>query len=193
MRRGVRAQLKHLNPSGRFPSGNVRFYYRPKGHRGIAMPDLPPDDPAFLNAYAKAAGVRPQHPSREGSIASGVELYKASDQFRALAQGTRDARRRMLDDVAERYGHASRCDLAPKHITKDLSGFCAHPETTGSRCGAGSANGWSNTTTFLVTQAMGSRSPPPRRATGTYLGPTTRSKRSAPTGLWAASSASPSS
>ena len=90
------------------------------------MPDLPPDDPAFLNAYAKAAGVRPRRPSREGSIASGVELYQASDQFRALAQGTRDARRRMLDDVAERYGNASRRDLESKHITKDLSGFSAH-------------------------------------------------------------------
>ena len=126
MRRGVRAKLKHLNPSGRFPSGNVRFYYRPKGQHGIAMPDLPPDDPAFLTAYAKAAGVRPRRASREGSIASGIELYKASDQFRALAQGTRNARRRMLDDVAERYGHASRRDLASKHITKDLSGFSAH-------------------------------------------------------------------
>ncbi len=126
MRRGVRPRLKHLNPSGRFPSGNVRYYYRPKGQKGIPMPDLPEDHPEFLAAYAKAAGVKPRRPSREGSLAAGFELYKASDAFAALAVGTRDARRRMIDDAAKRYGHANRASLAARHIEHDLRRFRGH-------------------------------------------------------------------
>lgn len=126
MRRGLRTRLKHLNPAGRFPSGNVRFYYRPKGQKGVPMPDLPPDHPEFLAAYARAAGVTPRRPTREGTLAAGVELYKASDAFAALAPGTREARRRMLDDVADRYGHGTRSDLAARHIEKDLARFRGH-------------------------------------------------------------------
>lgn len=126
MRRGIRARLKHLNPSGRFPSGNVRYYYRPKGQKGTAMPDLPPDHPEFLAAYAKAAGVAPRAPLREGSLASGVALYKASDAFAALAASTRSVRARMLDDIGQRYGHANRAELAPRHIEADLARFRGH-------------------------------------------------------------------
>lgn len=127
MRRGVRPlKLRHLNPSGTFASGNPRYYYRPKGRKGIAMPDLPMDHPQFLAAYAEAAGVQPRRPVREGSLAAGLDLYKASDAFAALATGTRDARRRMIDDAAERYGHANRADLRAAHIEKDLSRFNGH-------------------------------------------------------------------
>jgi integrase len=126
MRRGVQAKLKHLNPSGRFPSGNVRYYYRPKGSKGIAMPDLPTDHPAFLAAYAKAAGVEPRAPLREGSLASGLALYKGSDAFAALAASTQSVRVRVLDDIARRYGHANRAELAARHIEADLSQFRGH-------------------------------------------------------------------
>lgn len=126
MRRGVQAKLTHLNPSGRFPSGNVRYYYRPKGQRGIAMPDLPTDHPGFLAAYAKAAGVKPRAPMREGSLASGLTLYKGSDAFAALAPATRAVRIRMLDDLAQRYRHANRVELAERHIEADLAQFKGH-------------------------------------------------------------------
>ncbi len=122
--------MKHLNPSGRFPSGNVRFYYRPKGKKGIRMPDLPPDHPNFLSAYAKADGssietVRPRAGS--GSLGFAVEAYLKSDVFLvALADGTRAVRRRMLDEIRQRYGHGRIIDLQTKHIEADLSRFTGH-------------------------------------------------------------------
>ncbi len=127
MRRGIRAvKLKHLNRSGAFSSGNPRFYYRPKGQKGIAMPDLPMNHPKFLAAYAKAAGVMPRAPVVSGSLAAAVELYKGSDDFAFLAAGTRAARRRMLDDLAINYGHARTQHLRGEHIKKDLARFSGH-------------------------------------------------------------------
>jgi integrase len=90
------------------------------------MPDLPTDHPEFLAAYAKAAGVAPRPPLREGSLASGLALYKGSDSFAALAASTRATRARMLDDMAQRYGHANRAELAARHIEADLAQFKGH-------------------------------------------------------------------
>lgn len=121
--------MKHLNPSGRFPSGNVRYYYRPKGQKGIRMPDLPPDHPDFLGAYAEAAGSPKPVRARagSGSLALAVEGYLKSDVFLVgLAEGTRAVRRRMLDEIRERYGHGRVIDLQTKHIEADLSRFAGH-------------------------------------------------------------------
>lgn len=127
MRRSIQyVKLKHLNPSGYFPSGNPRFYYRPKGQMGIPMPDLPIDHPEFLKAYAKAAGVKPRRPVISGSVASAVFLYKSSDDFKALATGTRATRGRMLDELAELYGSAQVKGLRKEHVDKDLSRFAGH-------------------------------------------------------------------
>lgn len=121
--------MKYLNPSGRFPSGNVRYYFRPKGRKGIAMPDLPPDHPSFLAAYAIAAGSDEpiKVPAKSGSLAFGIQGYLKSDAFLiGLAEGTRVVRRRMLDDIRERYGHARVSDLQQKHIEADLNRFSGH-------------------------------------------------------------------
>lgn len=90
-------KLRNLNPSGRFPSGNVRYYYRPKGEKGVPMPDLPPDDQRFLDAYSVASGNKaPQNKRpRPGSIALAVPRYLKSEGFFDLAPGTRAARRRL--------------------------------------------------------------------------------------------------
>lgn len=122
-------KMKHLNPSGRFPSGNVRFYYRPKGQKGTPMPDLPPDHPDFLAAYAKAAGSQApaRRPAGSGSLALAVEGYLKSDVFLiGLKEGTRAVRRRMLDDIRERYGHAHAADLRQKHVEADLNRLSGH-------------------------------------------------------------------
>lgn len=116
-------RLKHLNPSGKLPSGNTRYYYRPKGKKGVAMPDLPPGHPDFLAAYAKAAGVTPRALVTRGSLGAALVLYKASDDYALLATTTRAQRRPILDDLVERYGHAPREGLARRHIEKDLERF----------------------------------------------------------------------
>jgi integrase len=120
--------LKHLNPSGKFPSGNTRFYYRPKGQKGVAMPDLPQDDPRFLAAYAAAAGVKKvRAPVVAGSLAAEIVLYKGSDHFKVLAPLVRARRLPTLDQFAEKYGHGRIKDLRPEHVEKDLSAFSGHP------------------------------------------------------------------
>lgn len=128
MRRSLRnVTLKHLSQSGTWHSENPRLYYKPKGQKGIAMPDFPQDHPMFLAAYAKAAGVTPRAPAIEGSIASAIEAYKRSDDFLiVLRASTRSVRRRMLDDIAERYGSGRVCDLADRHIQKDLDRLSGH-------------------------------------------------------------------
>ena len=127
MRRAVPLiKLKHLNPSGKWPSGNVRYYYRPKGKAGTAMPDLPVDHPKFLAAYAEASGVVPRAPVRSGSIAAAIIAYKASTDFKGLASSTRARRRVTLDDIGEKYGSGRVADLKATHIKIDLSHFEEH-------------------------------------------------------------------
>lgn len=121
-------KMKHLNPSGRYPSGNVRFYYRPKGQKGTPMPDLPPNHPEFLAAYARAAGAAaPRRPATSGSLAVAVQGYLKSDVFLVgLKESTRTVRRRMLDDISDRYGHGRVVDLRSKHVEADLTRLSGH-------------------------------------------------------------------
>lgn len=124
--RGVR--LKHLNASGRFPSGNVRYYYRPKGQKGIPLPDLPPDHPKFIAEYAALHGAKPERPKpRTGTIAAGCRAYIASDVYLALAASTRAYTRRAVEDIEARYGLAPLDDLRPRHIRQDLAPMGPHP------------------------------------------------------------------
>jgi integrase len=122
-------KLKHLNPSGSFSSGNIRYYYRPKGKKGIAMPDLPIDHPKFLAAYAGAADESSpsQRPVLDGSFAQAVTGYLRSDAFQImLKESTRSVRRRMLDNMRDRYGHARIMHLQSKHVGLDLERFSGH-------------------------------------------------------------------
>lgn len=127
MRRGIR--LKHLNAAGKWPSGNVRFYFRPKGQKGVALPDLPPDHPGFLAAYAKAAGMKepPLPKPATGTIGAAVLAFLASDDFLARAITTRAQWRRGLDFIRKTYGHAMLRDLRPRHIEADLAMLSTHP------------------------------------------------------------------
>lgn len=131
-----RLRLKYLNPNGRWPSGNVRYYFRPKGQKGTLLPDLDPSAAAFLRAYAKALeaheGTKP-HPAvkhRTGTIGAGVRAYLASDTFLTLAPSSRAVWQRALEDIEARYGAARFDDLETKHIRKDLAELSPHPANT---------------------------------------------------------------
>lgn len=116
--------MKYLDPAGKFASGNVRFYYRRAGKR-TPMPDLPPDHPKFIAAYARIHGSKPAPDSRTGTIAAGVDAYLASDTFLALRASTRDTRRRQVQKIKADRGRATIETLEPRHIRKDLSPFPA--------------------------------------------------------------------
>ncbi len=130
MRRGVR--LKHLNRSGTWPSGNPRLYFRPKGEKGIALPDLPIDSPKFLKAYAAAADVyaaasAPQISEAKGSLGHAIVEYLGSSAHAKLSAASRARQRLHLEKMRERYGSkATLKDLLPRHIRKDLAQFESH-------------------------------------------------------------------
>lgn len=123
--------MKGLKPSGKWPSGNTRYYYR-NAKPAIPMPDAPKDSPEFLKAYADAASGNPrkvrgkiQH--RTGTIGAGVRAFLASDSYLTRAASTRAVWRRMLEDIEVRYGKAKLADLRSTHIRKDLARLKPHP------------------------------------------------------------------
>ena len=126
MRRRIHTRLKHLNPSGRFPSGNPRFYFRPKGHKGVPLPDAPTDRPKFLAAYARllseheGAEAELRTPAVKNSIKAAIQHYLRSDTWANLSDGTRARRRPVLDEFCERYGQADLRTLEASHIRTDL-------------------------------------------------------------------------
>lgn len=127
MRRGIR--LKHLNRSGEYPSGNARFYFRPKGQKGKPLPDLPMDHPQWLAKYVELSGMdfaRDAIPS--GDFARLIARYKESDHFTLLSDNTKSVRRRCLDRIAAAYGNIR--ELTPQLIADDLAGFTRHANHT---------------------------------------------------------------
>lgn len=125
--------MKHLNRSGTFASGNPRYYFRPKGQRGTALPDLPPNSPGWLDAYSAALqahdGSKPSPHVRHatGTLGAALRAYLASDHYLGLALSTRGVWRRMIEDIEKRYGTARLGDLQPRHIRQDLARLEPHP------------------------------------------------------------------
>ena len=147
MRPGVwRVKLKHLSQSGVFSSGNPRLYYRPKGSKGIALPDLPVDHPKFLAAYAKAAGMAttPLPPNQKGTIGAAVVAFLASSEFASKSPATRANWRRAMDRIRLKYGHAPLHDLAARHIVADLSPLKPHPANNRLKVWRAACSWWSS-------------------------------------------------
>jgi site-specific recombinase XerD len=131
----------------------VRYYYRPKGQKGIPMPDLPANHPDFLAAYAKLAGRKPQTPVIvKGTIAAVVSAYLASNDFKVLAEGTRAVRRRAMDDIAARYGHAKAKGLKDSHLKTDLNRFEGHARNNRLKA-------WRGLSKFMISQGIVERDP----------------------------------
>ncbi len=127
MRRGIR--LKYIKALTK-PSGRRFIYYAAPGCKLIRLPDLPENDPAFLAAYAEAAGAVVRAPSRrepgEGTIAALCTSYRRSVAFRGLRASTRRMRAPIIDKIAVKAGAALVVDLAPRHIRQDLGDLTPH-------------------------------------------------------------------
>lgn len=105
------------------------MYYRPKGQKGIPLPDLDPQSMEFKEAYVRAARgeiTRP-HQIVSGTIAAGVKAYLASDTHAAKATSTRTLERRFGQEIAADYGNGTMASLRSKHIRTALSKYDAHP------------------------------------------------------------------
>lgn len=121
--------MKHLSQSGFFPSGNPRWYYKPKGQKGIALPDAPQDTPAFLQAYVTISGHAPAPKPKTfgvGSLGAGVTAYLGSSAFHGMATSTKERWRSRCDDIRHRYGAANLEALSARNIKKDLASFEGH-------------------------------------------------------------------
>ena len=102
--------------------GNVRLYFRRKGHRKIRLPGLPGSD-EFMAAYKaglSASGDSHEHHRRpvRGSFGHLCLTYYASATFKALDNSTQSWRRRALDAVCLRHGDKPVDLMQGKHVRK---------------------------------------------------------------------------
>ena len=118
--------MRHLSQSGHWPSGNPRFYYRPKGQKGMPMPDAPIDSPEFRAAYAAKEGTRPTY-APAGSLSAAIEEFQTSPEFAERATSTQRMWARTLDDLREKYGNLPFDGIRTRHIKADLSNFPPNP------------------------------------------------------------------
>ena len=103
-------------------------YLRLPGHKAIRLPDLPPDDPAFLRAYLEAIGeTEVTSAPASGTIAALCAAFFASDRFLALSKGYRTIIRHHGDKIRTKGANARATDLRPEHIRRDLSPLKPHP------------------------------------------------------------------
>lgn len=119
--------MRYLNQSGFWPSGNPRYYYRPKGRKGIAMPDAPIDSAEFRAAYVEAEKSNPIRTAEKGTLAHAIKRFLDSAEFASKAEGTRRVWTRTLLDLRERYGHVPLATIRTRHIKADLARLDAHP------------------------------------------------------------------
>lgn len=118
MRRGVRIEGIKLvvKANGR------RYLYRRVAGQLVPLPDLPENDPRFLEAYVKAGSVqpKPKGTAKAGTIAAAIALYLGSSEYHILAPSTRAVVRRTLDRINQKAGQAMLADLSAKHLNLDL-------------------------------------------------------------------------
>lgn len=109
--------LKHVQTVRR--AGRVYRYLRLPGQPRLKLPDLPPDDPAFLAAYAAAVQAAPTLTrAGPGTIRAMAEGYlraaKVSPSYAAIM-------RRHVDAIVEQAEDAKAAHLRSTHIQADLA------------------------------------------------------------------------
>lgn len=117
--------MRYLNAAGTWPSGNVRYYYRPKGEKGTPMPDLPIDHPDFRIAHAQAEKAHSR--DGEGSLSMAIRAFLGSQDYARRSDATRAVWRRALDDLRSRYGVVPLAKITPKSIRIDLARLEPYP------------------------------------------------------------------
>jgi len=94
----------------------------------VRLPNLSETDPAFIAAWVKAGKQELLRPSRAtlGTVAAVIEAYRASETWRALAPGTRTARGRILDSIAQMGAKATLSTLKSSHVAADIKKYPRH-------------------------------------------------------------------
>jgi len=122
MRREIRSAtvtLKHVQTVTK--GGKTYRYLRLPGQPRLRLPDLSPDDPAFLRAYADAVKAAPNVTrAKAGTIRSVIEAFQRCDKWKLLSPGYRRIIARHFDQIAVQADDARMADLRPAHIQADL-------------------------------------------------------------------------
>jgi integrase len=125
----ARIRLKYVN---RFANKDradkrQRYYFRKRGHKAIPLPGLPGSE-EFMDAYKTALAALPdakieigEKKTAPGTIdALCVSYYKSAD-WTALADDTRDARRRIIEKFRLKHGGKRVRLLAEPHLAKMMN------------------------------------------------------------------------
>ncbi len=111
--------LRHVQTVTR--GGKIYRYLRIPGLPRLRLPDLPPDHPEFIAAYAAAMREAPTASRAEaGTIRAAVEGYMRSAPWLALSPGYRRILRRHLDSIRTDAEDARMIHLRADHIQADL-------------------------------------------------------------------------
>ena len=124
MRREIRpgdnaVTLKHVQTIRR--GDKTWSYLRIPGQPRVKLPDLPPDHPDFLAAYARAMQDAPKATrAQSGTIAAAVESCMRGAAFLELSAGYRAILRRHFEAIREQADDAQMRHLRAEDIQADL-------------------------------------------------------------------------
>lgn len=102
--------------------GNVRIYFRRRGHKKIRLPGLPGSQ-EFMDAYehalsgtfqTKEAAITAE--AKKGSLKALCTAYYKTSEFRRLDDRTKHVRRNILYDLCRRHGEKPADRLEPRHV-----------------------------------------------------------------------------
>jgi site-specific recombinase XerD len=117
--RAATVTLRHVQTIHK--GGKVYRYLRLPGQPRLRLPDLPPDHPDFLRAYADAVKAAPKTTrAKAGTIRAIIESYLRSDRHKMHAAGYRRIVLRHLDAIRDQADDALIRDLRAEHIQDDL-------------------------------------------------------------------------
>jgi integrase len=105
----------------------LRYYFRKRGHKAIPLPGVPGSE-EFMDAYKMALAALPdakveigEKKTTPGTIdALCVSYYKSSD-WAALAEDTRDARRRIIEKFRVKHGTKRVRLVEEAHLVKIMN------------------------------------------------------------------------
>jgi len=106
--------------------GKLYVYHRATGTR---LPDLPENDPAFLEAYLAAERSGPRTAKGRpaaGTLAAVWASYCASDGYKTLSPSYRNLMRRDGDKLIAKGGHVAVKSIRADHILRDMQPLAAH-------------------------------------------------------------------
>jgi integrase len=127
--------------------GKMRRYFRRSGQKLIALPG-DPGEPEFIAAYSAALATQPHEVGRtlrssSGTVSGAIAGYYQSPQWRDLARGTQNGRRRILEHLRTKAGNLPIAAIQHHQIAKWLGD-----------CSTGSARNWLSAMRELMRYAV---------------------------------------